>query len=107
MGGVGRKRAQMVTLQDVIDEAERNDRVCPQPRQWKELYEMLPDKRRKGTGWDAPLPFILAAWWDAPEASKILRLREHIRRAADHNCLSEIYDYFRVIPEDNWHHMGE
>jgi hypothetical protein len=56
----------MATKEEVLAEAQRNNRVCPQPQKWSELYELLPNKRRKGNGWEPSLPLILAAWWDAP-----------------------------------------
>jgi hypothetical protein len=51
----------MVVLELVIAEVQKNNRVCPQPRKWQELYDMLPNKRRVGVGWEPPLPLILAA----------------------------------------------
>ena len=97
----------MATLQDVIDEAKRNKGVCPHPQKWQELYEMLPDKKRKGIGWEPPLPLILAAWCDTPAISKMLRVRDHIQWAADHGCLNEVYDYLRALREEGWYHVGE
>lgn len=52
----------MITFDDVMDETRKNNRVCPQPVRWQELYEMLPDKKRIGNGWEPALPLILAAW---------------------------------------------
>ena len=66
------------TLDDAFAEASKNGRVCPNPIFWNELYELLPDRKRVGQGWEPPLPLILAAWWDAPALSKYLRLREHL-----------------------------
>jgi len=68
---------------------------------------MLPDKKHKVTGWEPALPLILAAWWDTPAISKMLRLREHIQWAADHGCLNEIYDFLRALPEGDWYHVGD
>jgi hypothetical protein len=60
----------MVTLETVLAETQKNNRVCPQPQQWQALYEMLPEKKRKGAGWEPSLPLILAAWWDTPALPK-------------------------------------
>ena len=38
---------------------------------------MLPDRRREGSGWEPPLPLILAAWHTTSALSKMLRLEEH------------------------------
>ena len=97
----------MTTLEDVIEEAQKNNRVCPMPRKWNELYELLPHKEREGHGWEPSLPLILGAWWDTPALPKIIRLREHIEWAFEHGCLDEIYEYFKSLEEDEWHHIGE
>jgi len=50
----------MVTLEQALEEAQKNDRVCPQPQKWNELYELLPNRVRRGNGWEPALPLILA-----------------------------------------------
>lgn len=97
----------MTTLEQTLAEAKKNDRVCPQPLEWQKLYEMLPDKQRKGVGWQPPLPLILAAWWDTPALSKTLRLREHIEWASAHGCLEQVHSFLCQLPENAWHHVGE
>lgn len=97
----------MVTLEEVLAEAQKNNRVCPQPQKWQHLYDMLPGKKRKSVGWEPALPLILAAWWDTPAMSKMLRLREHIEWAAAHGCLAEVYAFLLELPEDQWQHIGE
>jgi hypothetical protein len=64
-------------LQALIDYCQQKGRICPQPTQWNELHELLPDKRSVGVSWEPPLPFILAAWWDTPLLLKVMRFREH------------------------------
>jgi len=51
----------VIALEEVLIEARRNQRVCPQPRKWKELYDLLPGKRRKANSWEPSLPLILNA----------------------------------------------
>jgi hypothetical protein len=97
----------MTTLTEILVEVKKNNRVCPQPQQWQQLYELLPDKKRKGGGWEPSLPLILAAWWDTPAISKMLRLREHIEWAATHGCLEQVYSFLQALPEEQWHHTGE
>lgn len=97
----------MATLGEVLDEAQKNSRVCPQPQRWHELYEMLPEKQRKGGGWEPALPLILAAWWDTSAILKMLRLREHIEWAASHGCLEQVHAYLMGLAESEWHHIGE
>src|SRR5438552_1523711 len=95
------------TLDNAFAEARKNGRVCPNPIFWNELYELLPDRKRVGQGWEPPLPLILAAWWDAPALSKYLRLREHLEWAAQHGCLASVIAFMRALPESDWHHYGE
>jgi hypothetical protein len=97
----------MVTIEETLAEIQKNDRVCPQPPQWRELYEMLPDKKRKGAGWEPALPLILAAWWDTPAMFKTLRLQEHIEWAEAHGCLERIFVFLRSLSEEQWHHVGD
>lgn len=94
----------MATLNDVLIEVEKNERVCPQPMKWNELWEMLPNKRRKGTGWEPSLPLILAAWWDTPILLKKLRLREHLEWASQHGCINTVYNFLINLNEDDWYH---
>lgn len=51
----------MTTLQEALTEAQKNNRVCPQPQEWQQLYDLLPNKKRIGAGWEPSLPLILAA----------------------------------------------
>ncbi len=97
----------MVSLEGVLAEVQKNNRVCPQPKRWEQLYDMLPHKQRGDGGWEPSLPLILAAWWDTPNLSKMLRFHEHIKWAADHGCLEEVYVFLQNIPEDQWHHLQE
>ena len=69
------------------------------PQRWNELWEMLPDQKRVGNGWEPPLPLILAAWWNTPAMLKIRRLEEHIRCADAHGVLPEVDRYLRGLQE--------
>jgi hypothetical protein len=97
----------MATLDEVFAEAERNNRVCPLPQKWSELYELLPNRRRKGNGWEPALPLILAAWWDTPSMLKTLRLREHIVWASEQGCLDMVHAFRVDLDEQEWHHIGQ
>lgn len=83
--------------------AQDGGRICPQPLKWKELWEMLPDKKRNGDGWNPPLPLILGAWWQTTGLEKMLRLREHIEYATNHGALDRVNDYLRGLLQDQWH----
>ena len=59
-----------------------NKQVCPLPKAWQQLWEMLPEKRRTVDAWGAAIPLIGAAWHDASVMLKMVRLAEHLRWAA-------------------------
>ncbi len=94
-------------VEDLIAYCKARNRVCPVPLKWKELWEMLPEKRRKENGWEPALPLILAAWWDTPALSKMIRLAEHIQWAQAHRVFSEVEIYLKNLTESEWHHIGE
>src|SRR5436309_2524782 len=51
------------SLEQLLSYCRENGRVCPVPTRWNELYQMLPETRQKGLGWEPSSPLILAAWW--------------------------------------------
>jgi hypothetical protein len=97
-----------ITVDAVMLEARRNNRVCPLPLQWKALYELLP-VRTGGDGRREPTPPIatVAAWRATPPLSKRMCLREQVEWAASHGCLEAVASFIFGMQEDEWHHMGE
>jgi len=73
----------MVKIEETIEEATKNNRVCPMPNNWNKLYQMLDGKRRVGIGWEPPLPLILAAWHETSDLLKAKRLEEHLTTVPD------------------------
>jgi hypothetical protein len=67
----------------------------------------LPNRRRKGAGWEPALPLILAAWWEASDQQKQERLEQHVRWANDHGCMEQIAEFLHSLPESEWHHFNE
>ena len=98
---------EMITLDEALTEIKRNKRICPLPQKWIQLYEMLPNRKRKGAGWEPALPLILAAWWETPALQKMLRLQEHIEWAAKHDCLDRVYSFLCELSEEDWFHIGD
>lgn len=97
----------MVNISEILDEAKSKNRICPKPIKWQQLYEMLPNKRRKGVDWEPPLPLILAAWHDTPATQKMLRFREHLEWAEVQGSLDQVTSFLSELSEDEWHHIGE
>ena len=96
-----------LSVTEVMVEARRNNRVCPKPAKWLELYEMLPDKRRSGTSWEPAPPLVDAAWNETSSIPKRMCFREHIDWADSHGWLEQIFSFMKGLPENEWHHMGE
>lgn len=92
-----------LTVVEVMVEARKNNRVCPKPAKWQQLYDMLPDKKRS----EPPPPLLDAAWNDTPSIPKRMCFREHIEWAASHGCLQQVFTFMKNLPESEWHHMGE
>ena len=76
------------------------------PQRWNALYELLPNRQRVGSGWEPALPLILAAWHDTPAISKMLRLEEHIRWAAEHGALDSVEVFICSLEENDWLHLS-
>lgn len=91
-------------LQSLLGYCSENQRVCPQPKKWNELWELLPNRGRNGNQWEPALPLILAAWYDTPTMLKMLRLREHIEWANSHEALDLIDKFLRDLAETDWYH---
>ncbi|MGA8877923.1 MAG: hypothetical protein WB555_20455, partial [Candidatus Korobacteraceae bacterium] len=79
----------------LLEYVKANHRACPQPAPWNALWEMLPDRRLAGIGWEPALPLILAAWWDTPALQKYLRFLEHLEWAHTHGSVDEVAKYLR------------
>ncbi|GAG16873.1 unnamed protein product [marine sediment metagenome] len=80
---------------------EENGFVCPMPMKWNELYEMLPNRKRKNGGWEPSLPLILGAW-ESPILFKKLRFLEHIEYAFKNGVIEKVNDYLRSLQVEDW-----
>ena len=90
----------MRTLEDVINFAKSNARVCPLPEPWTELWNMLP----KTNGESPPAPLVDAAW-ALPARSKMIRLREHLEYADRHGVLADVDAFLQSLSESDWLHL--
>lgn len=93
-----------VTLEHVLQEVRRNNRVCPVAAKWQSLYVVF--AANAGT---APLPAAPpagAAWDGTPAPSKRMGFVEHLEWAAAQGCLSAVHAFIKSLKEDDWHHAG-
>src|SRR5581483_4653767 len=93
------------TVESLVAYCRENDRVCPLPQLWNQLWEMLPGRSRICAGWQPPAPLILAAWHDTPAMLKMRRLAEHIQWAAQHGSLKDVGKFLRGLREEDWYHI--
>lgn len=96
-----------LTLDGVMVEVRRSNRVCPQLQQWQILFGMLLDKAR-AIGKSPPTPpFSGPAWESTSFLSKRLCLRQQIEWAALNGCLPEVHTFLMRLPEEQWLHMRD
>ncbi|MDB5872895.1 MAG: hypothetical protein JWQ07_2337 [Ramlibacter sp.] len=99
--------AKRASIAEVMAEARRNNRMCPQPVQWQQLYELLPDKKEGPRGWEPPQPLGGAAWAATPALAKRMCLRDHIEWADAHGALDAVHAFLKNLTEEQWHHLGD
>jgi len=91
-----------VSLEDALLEVRRNNRVCPLPAIWKQVWDYLPNKASTLSA----VPDTAAEWARLAPLQKRSRLREHLQWAADQGVLQQVFEALRKLPEDRWHHIG-
>jgi len=91
-----------IKLEALLEYTKDDGRICPNPREWAALWEMLPDKKRIGPSWEPPIPLILSVRRKTPLPAKAMLLEEHIRYAAEHGVLDEIDAYLRALEPGQW-----
>jgi hypothetical protein len=85
-----------------------NNRICPMPMKWNDLFGMLKNtKQNSDGGWTPSLPLILAGWEHTVPLQKHLVFKEQIQWASDNDQTEEIGIYLRSLPEEEWAHYGE
>lgn len=94
-------------VENLIRLCQENQRVCPMPTYWNELWGKLINRKRMGNSWEPPAPLILAAWWEASDSLKQLRLIDHIKWAEQQGQLEEISNFLKNLKEEEWFHFGD
>lgn len=99
--------SQPLTVQQVMAEARRFNRVCPLPEQWQQLYDLLPAKIVRGGSPQPPPPITGPAWNATSAMPKRMCLRDHIEWAEHHGALEAVMLFLQSLPESQWHHMDD
>jgi hypothetical protein len=98
----------MESLENVWTFCTSNGRICPIPKKWNELYQLLKNKKQNPNGsWEPPLPPILGSWYDTPYLFKLLVFRGHIEWANNQDQITIILDFLKSLKEEEWFHYGE
>ena len=91
-----------LSVQDVMTEARRLNRVAPCERRWQQLHLLL-----QGAGRGTPPPPMTGMEASVtPPLVKRIRVRDQVEWAARHGLLERLFHFFRALPEDQWVHMG-
>lgn len=96
-----------MTTDQLLDYVKEDNRVCPKPQRWNELWNLLPDRESVRNGWNPPLPLILAAWYETTDVQKQERLATHIRFAAEKGVLERIEVFIKSLSPEDWIYEGE
>jgi hypothetical protein len=94
--------AMALSVQVVMTEARRNNRVCPIASEWARLYGVL-----QSAGTDAPPPLTGMELRRSPPLVRRIRVRDQVEWASQHGVLTEVFSFIEALPEDHWLHMGE
>ena len=94
-------------LESLLEFIKSEERVCPEPRWWHELWEMLPREGKPGSGPAPGLPLILGGWHYSNDLMKMIRILDHVEWAASQGVLAEVDAFLRGLPEEEWHHLGD
>ncbi len=97
------------TAQDDVLQAARlictrDNRICPRPISWDQLWQMLPNPSQSP---DLMNPLILGGWWYSTDEQKKGRLDHHLQWARDYNVLDAIKEFLEGLTEEQWHHYWE
>jgi hypothetical protein len=94
-------------ISDLLDYCTLNNRVCPKPMFWIQLWQLLIDRKKSDTEWQFSGPPIRAAWWNTADSKKQARFSDHINWACQYGLFEEVDQYIRSLPENQWHHLNE
>ena len=101
----------MADLFELIRYVQSDERVCPIPKRWDDLYCIInppvTDVGGARLNWIPAPPLILGGWWHTSSAEKRQRLAEHIDYAANHGLLEDVDRFRRSLPETEWAHTWE
>lgn len=103
LGDPGGRPPGSISVDDVMAQARRFNRICPIEPQWQRLHALL---AQAGAD-DAPAGMSGMQFRRTPPLAKRIRVRDQVEWAAQHGLLQEVSEFLASLPEDQWVHMGE
>ena len=94
-------------VESLLAYCSENERVCPQPYLWNQLWELLISNCKLDADQEPSPPLILGAWHHTSDLEKKMRLTEYIHWADKHGRLGTIGAFLHHLEEKDWHHFGE
>ncbi|HUI71250.1 MAG TPA: hypothetical protein VL354_12090 [Spirochaetia bacterium] len=91
-------------LDDLLEMADANARICPVPSPWEELWRLLPEKNQVGGTWIPRPPPIVGDWWVMSREEKRERFRAHLRYATAKGVAHAAGLLLSSLKEDEWLH---
>jgi hypothetical protein len=77
----------------------KENRICPQPIVWKELYEIMCKDLNEN---NIPKPLVLAGWNFSSNIEKSNRFIEHLK-LVDFNSENRIKNFILNMIEEDWY----
>ena len=92
-----------VSVDAVLTQARRFNRICPVEAEWLRLQALLTEYG----GGHAPPSMQGAAFRRGLPLAKRIAVREQVEWAAERGCLLQVYAFLEALPEDRWVHMDD
>ena len=90
-----------VTLYEVTGLTRKDNRVCPQPSRWLEMYRIL--QEQPGRGALPPDPVVGSAWASTPPLAKRMAFHEQLEWADRNHCLTPVHEYLKTLRDADWY----
>lgn len=98
-----RDQEQRLTVDDVMAEARRFNRICPMEPHWSRLCSLL----RDAVGLEPPEAICGAEARSTSKLTKRIRVRDQVEWAAHNGALQIVAGFLFALPEEQWVHMGQ
>jgi hypothetical protein len=102
LGAESIETAPRMTVDEVMVEARRLNRVCPKDRLWQQLCALL----HEAVGTAPPSPILAPESPRTPQLVKRARFREQVEWASRNGQLQLVFGFMKSLAEEQWTHIG-